>query len=165
MARRVVLWAHNQAAALLGTTVDGLDDIYELLFVFDDPLDLVVVASAQIDHHVLVAPEEHDRAWIIELVHYCNPLEERAASRTATWREPTFVEVGNLLVVTDVDDGKVLHLGSNAREHVVLSHAVRVAVFAKADDHNAVGFREDGLVNMPGLLELRDNKRAHVLRR
>lgn len=47
MARRVVLGADDQTTALLGTAVDSFDDVYELLLVFDHPLDLVVVTRAR----------------------------------------------------------------------------------------------------------------------
>jgi hypothetical protein len=42
------------------STVDGLDDVDELLLVVERPCDFVVVARAQVDHNVLVSVEEHD---------------------------------------------------------------------------------------------------------
>ena len=39
------------------------------LLVFHGPVDLVVVSGAQVNHHVLVAEEEHDGAGVVELVH------------------------------------------------------------------------------------------------
>ena len=50
----VVLRGHDQAAALPGPPVHRLDDVDHLLLVFHGPVDLVVVASAQVDHDVLV---------------------------------------------------------------------------------------------------------------
>ena len=58
----VVLGRDDETAALAGAAVDGLDDVDHLLLVLDGPVDLVVVARAQINHHVLVAEEEHDLA-------------------------------------------------------------------------------------------------------
>jgi hypothetical protein len=54
----VVLWAHNQTTTFLGSTVDGLDDVNQLLFVFQEPVEFVVVTRAKITHHVLIAEEE-----------------------------------------------------------------------------------------------------------
>lgn len=50
----VVLWRHDQPTALAGPPVHRLDDVDHLLLVLHGPVDLVVVASAQIDHDVLV---------------------------------------------------------------------------------------------------------------
>ena len=65
----VVLWADDQTSAFARTAIDRFDDVDELLFVFKHPIELVVVASAEIAHHVLVAVEEHDRHWVVEFVH------------------------------------------------------------------------------------------------
>jgi hypothetical protein len=63
---------------------------YYNLLVLHGPVDLVVVACAQIDHDVLVAEEEHDGAGIVQLVH--------------------LVEVRHLGDVHQVDHTEVLHL-------------------------------------------------------
>lgn len=118
MSGRVVLGAHDETAPLLGAPVDRLKDVDELLLVLQHPLDLVVVAGAQVDHHVLVAEEEHERARVVELVH--------------------LVEVGHLVDVAQVYDGKVAHLVGDLVQHLVLPHAVRVPVSAEADDDEAV---------------------------
>ena len=54
---RVVLGADDQTATLLGAAVDGLDDVDQLLFVLQHPIELIVVSGAEIAHHVFV-PEE-----------------------------------------------------------------------------------------------------------
>ena len=51
---RVVLWRHDQPPALSGPPVHCLDDVNHLLLVLHGPVDLVVVAGAQVDHDVLV---------------------------------------------------------------------------------------------------------------
>ena len=56
--RGVVLWGHDQAAALAGAPVNSLDDVDHLLLVLHGPVDLVVVAGAQVDHDVLVPAGE-----------------------------------------------------------------------------------------------------------
>ena len=40
------------------------------LLVLHGPVYFVVVTGAQIDHDVLVAKEEHNRAGVIQLVHF-----------------------------------------------------------------------------------------------
>ena len=66
---RVVFRRVDQTAALLAAAVDNLDDVDEVLLVFNDKVDLVVVAGAEVDHHVFVAPEEHHGASVVEFVH------------------------------------------------------------------------------------------------
>jgi len=61
------LGTDDETAALLGAAVDGLDDVDELLLVLEDPVELVVVAGAEIAHDVLVAEEEHDGARVVQL--------------------------------------------------------------------------------------------------
>merc|ERR1711977_317469 len=64
----VVLGRHDKTSPLPRAFVHGLDDVDHLLLVGHGPADLVVVTSAEIDHDVLVAEEEHGRAGIVELV-------------------------------------------------------------------------------------------------
>lgn len=61
--------ADNQTTALLGTLVDGLDDVDQLLLVLQHPVQLVVVSGTEITHHVLVAIEEHDGHAVVKLIH------------------------------------------------------------------------------------------------
>lgn len=63
---RVVLGTDDQTTAFLGALVDGLGDVDELLFIFEDPVDLVVVSGAAVDHDVFVAEEKHDGAGIVQ---------------------------------------------------------------------------------------------------
>ncbi len=89
----------------------GLDNMHGMqrslsyynLLVLHGPVDLVVVAGAQIDHDVLVAEEEHDGAGIVELVH--------------------LIEVRHLCDVHQVDHTEVLHLPPIGA-HVNLSRMV-----------------------------------------
>ena len=88
MSSRVILGTDDQTAPLLCAAVDRLDDVDQLLFVFYDPFDLVVVARSEIDHHVFVAEEKHDGALVVQLVH--------------------LVEVRNLVNVAEVAVGIVM---------------------------------------------------------
>lgn len=64
---RVVLRADHQPPPLLSPAIDGLQDIDKLLLIFEDPVQFVVVPGSKIAHHVLVAPEEHQGHWVVEL--------------------------------------------------------------------------------------------------
>jgi hypothetical protein len=138
---RVILWADHQTTTLFRALVDSLDDVNQLLLVLQNPIQLVVVTSPEIAHHVFVAKEEHDGHRVVELVH--------------------LLKVGHLVQVAEVDDGEVLDALSDAVEDFVLSHAVRVAVSSKADDHEALFLGENGLVDMPAGAEMREDNRAH----
>lgn len=65
----VVLGGDNETASFSGAPVDGLHNVHHLLLVLQGPVDLVVVASAQINHDVLVSEEEHHCARVVQLVH------------------------------------------------------------------------------------------------
>ena len=81
------LGTDNQTTALLCALVDSLDNIDQLLFVLQDPVQLVVVTSSEITHHMLVSVEEHDCHPVVKLVHGA--------------------EIGDLVEVAEVDDGEV----------------------------------------------------------
>ncbi|CAN7949868.1 unnamed protein product, partial [Ixodes pacificus] len=141
---RVVLGGDDQTSALARPPVHGLYDVHHLLLVLQGPVDLVVVARAQVDHDVLVAEEEHDRAWVVQFVH--------------------LVEVRHLRDVHQVDGGKVLDLhGTNllddAVEDLVHLHAGGVPVVAEADHHHPVLLRQDGLVHLPAIVEVLEHVR------
>ena len=131
---RVVLGRHHNTPALDGAPVYGLDDVDHLLLVLQRPVDLVVVARAQIDHDVLVPVEEHGGARVVQLVH--------------------LVEVGHLRDVHQVAHGKVLHLLGDLVQGLVHLHALGVPVVAEADDHHPLRLVQDGLVHLPAVGEM-----------
>lgn len=60
------------------------------------------------------------------------------------------IKVGHLGNIADINDGPFLHQRRDFGEHLI--HDVYLWVFvrvAKADDHEAVIFAEDGLVDVP----------------
>ena len=128
--RRVILRTHDQTSSFLCTSIDDLDDIYQVLLVIDVKIELVVISSAEITHHMFIPPEEHDCTYVVELVH--------------------LVEVLNLGVVACVDDGKVSDLVGDFVEHLVLSPCVFVFWVAEADYDHSFVFGHAGLVNVPG---------------
>jgi hypothetical protein len=56
----VILGADHQTSTLLCSPVNGFNNVDELLLVLQHPVELVVVTSSEIAHHVLVAKEEQD---------------------------------------------------------------------------------------------------------
>jgi len=56
----VIFGSNDKTTTLPRAAVNSLDNVDELLLVLESPIDLVVVASAQIDHDVLVPEEEHN---------------------------------------------------------------------------------------------------------
>lgn len=110
---RHTLWTDYETASLLCASVDGLDNIDELLLVLKNPVELVIVSRSEITHYVLVAEEEHDGARVVQLVH--------------------LVEVRDLVDVADVDDREGLDLVGDLVEDLVLAHTLLVPVAAEAD--------------------------------
>jgi hypothetical protein len=64
----LTLWANHQTATFLRATVDSLDDINQLLLILQHPVQLVVVASTKIAHHMFVAEEEHEGDWVVKFI-------------------------------------------------------------------------------------------------
>ncbi len=130
----VIFGRHNKTSSLPGSPVHGLDNVDHLLLVLHGPVDLVVIAGAQIDHDVLVPEEEHDRAGVVQLVH--------------------LVEVGHLSDVHKINDSEVLHLFGYGKEGLVHLHASRVPVVAEANHNDLVFLTQDGLVNLSKVIPL-----------
>ena len=65
----VIFGSDDETTSLPGSTVDGLNNVDELLLVLESPVDLVVVTGSEINHDVLVPEEEHHRGRVVELVH------------------------------------------------------------------------------------------------
>ena len=140
---RVILGRNDQTTTLTSATENGLDNVDQLLFALQCPVDLVVVSCAQIHHDVLVAEEEHGRARVVQLVH--------------------FVKVGHLSDIDQVDNGKVLDLLGDRVEELVHLHAGWVPVGAEAEDNDTVLFRKDGLINLPAVCEMWKEIRLYVV--
>lgn len=58
----VVFRGHHKTSSFPRPSVDGLNNIYHLLFVFHGPVYFVVVTSAKINHDVFV-PETDKQKW------------------------------------------------------------------------------------------------------
>ncbi len=88
--RGVVFGGDNETPPLPSTSVYSLNNVHHLLWIFQCPVNLVVVTSSQIDHDVFITIEEHDCTWVVELVH--------------------FVEVGHFVDVHQKHGSEVFHL-------------------------------------------------------
>lgn len=125
----IVFGANNKTASLGCATVHSLDEINHFLLAVDGPVDFVIIACAKIDHNMLVSVEKHNSARIIELVH--------------------LVKVGYLSRVDQVHDGKVFDALGYTKECLVHYHTRFVPVMSKAQNYDAVFFRQNGLIDMP----------------
>jgi len=125
----IILRRHNQTSALLGASIDDLNDVDQILLVVDVEVQFIIVSCAKITHHVLVPPEEHNRTHVVKLVHLVEVLDDG--------------------VVAGVDDSKISNLVGNLVEHFVLGPSVFVFWVAEADYHYAFVFRHAGLINVP----------------
>lgn len=131
---RVILGRDDQTTAFSGATIDRFEDINHLLLVLESPVDLVVITSAQIDHHMLVTEEEHHGAGIVQLVH--------------------LIKVGHFRNVHQIDHSKVLDLLGNPVEHFVHLHTGRVPIVSESDHHHTILFRQDRLIDLPAIRQM-----------
>ena len=83
--RTIILRTNRQPLPFTRGPIRDLNNIHQLLLIRNLKVDLVVIPRPEIDLDVLVAPEKHDGAWVVELVHG--------------------VEVGHETGVDDVDYG------------------------------------------------------------
>ena len=141
---KITFRTDNQTATLLCPSVDSLYNINELLLVLQDPVQFVVVAGAKVAHHVLIPEEEHKGHWVVQLVH--------------------LFEVGYLIKVANIDDGKILDTicdtcavkstlkvskhGESIRtiQNFILPHTVRIVVPPKSNDDKSFFLRHDCLI-------------------
>jgi hypothetical protein len=84
---RIIFRTDRQPLPLTRRFIRDLHNIHQLLLILNCKVDLVIIARAEIDLDVLVAPEKHDCAWVVDFVHG--------------------VEVGNGFVVDGIDDGEI----------------------------------------------------------
>lgn len=64
----IIFWWHHKTSAFSCTSINRLYNVNHFLFVFQGPVDFVVVTRAQINHDVFVAEEEHAGARVVQLV-------------------------------------------------------------------------------------------------
>lgn len=64
----VVFWRNYKTSPFPGTTINSFNNVNHFLFVFQSPVDLVVVTSSQINHDMFVSEEKHDGARIVQFI-------------------------------------------------------------------------------------------------
>jgi hypothetical protein len=64
---RIVLWTDNKASSFLCTLVDCFDDINQLLLVLEYPVQLVVIPSTEVTHHMFIAKKKHQGNGVVQL--------------------------------------------------------------------------------------------------
>lgn len=111
----VILRGHNQAFSFAGPAVDDFADIDQVLRLFEDPVDLIIVAGAGVDHDVLVAIEEHQSHLVVELVHG--------------------VEIRYFSNIHDIKGDEVAELIGYLHDDFVHNHAGRVPVVTPPDHY------------------------------
>lgn len=67
--QRVVSGCHHQSFAFSGSSVNDLAYIDEVLGLFEDPVDLIVVACTCVDHYMFVPVEKHEGHLVVQFVH------------------------------------------------------------------------------------------------
>lgn len=81
-----------------------------------------------------VSEKEHDRARIIEFIH-C-------------------VEIGHLRYVNEIYGGELAYLFCQLVECLVHLHARGVPIVAETNDHHTLLFCQNGLVNLPTIVQV-----------
>lgn len=66
MSGGIILGTDDETATLFGSSIDGFNNVDEFLFIFEDPIEFIVVSGTEIAHHVFISEEEHDGARIVE---------------------------------------------------------------------------------------------------
>ena len=62
---RIVFWSNNKTFSFPGSSVDDLAYVNEILGFFENPVDLIIVAGASINHDVFVPVVEHQGHLIV----------------------------------------------------------------------------------------------------
>lgn len=85
----ITLGTNNQPPPLLCPTIYRFNDINQLLLILQHPVQLIIVARAEIAHHMLIAKKEHERHRVVELIH--------------------LFKIRHLIQVADVENREVFH--------------------------------------------------------
>lgn len=140
---RVVLGRRHEPLALAGAAVHHLQDVDQLLLVREVEVELVVVARAEVAHHVPVAEEEHHRHRVVELVH--------------------LVEVRHHRRVARIHRCKLRHQRRRLVEQLVHLQHLPGPWVPETHHHQPVFLRENRLVDVPACAQVWQKHRAHVL--
>ena len=115
ISQRIIFWCNNQSFSFPSSPVDDLADINEVLRFFENPVDLIIISCAGIDHDVFVSVEEHECHLIIELIHG--------------------VEIGYLGDIGDIESDKVAQFVGHFSDDLVHDHTRRVPIVPESNDN------------------------------
>lgn len=124
MPSAVIFGTDHQTPTLLGPLENRLNNVNELLLVLQDPVELVVVASTEIAHDVLVAEEEHYCARIVQFVHGVEVGNLFVKSVFLLVSGSSHEREAYLVDVADVYGSEVLDPVCDFEENLILEHAV-----------------------------------------
>lgn len=63
--KRVVFGCNNKSFSFSSSPVNYFTYINEVLWLFQHPVDFIIVARARIDHDMLVSVEEHESHFVV----------------------------------------------------------------------------------------------------
>lgn len=114
----IILGGHHQTSSFSRSSINRLNNVYHLLLVLDDPVDLVVVTGAQIDHDVFVSGREKTitklsqtgvRLILLQRLHRAPPEKEHDGAGVVQLVH--LVEIRHFCDVHQINDSKILYLG------------------------------------------------------
>lgn len=133
----IILRRHHKTSSFPGTSVHRLHNVYHLLLVLHCPVDLIVVAGAQINHDVFVPGRESKSFHLPNTGHilFTSPHHrqthdvlsspEKEHDGTGVVQLVHLVEVRHLCDVDQVDDGKVFYLKVKGGQCVITARIIR----------------------------------------
>lgn len=139
--RRIILRADNQPSTFSRALIDRLNDINQLLFILQDPVQFIIIPRTKITHHMFIPEEEHDGDGVVQLIH--------------------LVEIRHFVDIAKIDDSEVFDLVSDSIENLILPHTIGVPIPTEANDDETVLFRHDSLVDVPSSFQVRQNDGTH----
>lgn len=123
---RIILGGHHQTSSLSRSSVNGFNNVYHLLLVLYDPVDLIVVTGAQINHDVFVSEtkkqtktkkkHKHLKTIIsalfrlILLQRLDRALPEKEHDGAGVVQLVHLIEIRHFCDVHQVNDSKILYL-------------------------------------------------------
>ena len=66
ISRRVIFRADHQSTPFFGSTVNGLDNVDKFLLILEHPIQLIIIPSSKIAHHMLVSKEKHQGYRVVQ---------------------------------------------------------------------------------------------------
>ncbi len=131
---RVVFGRHHQSLSFSCSFIYYFANINQILCLFKNPIDFIVVARPAVDHHVSVSVEEHQGHGVIQLVH-C-------------------VEIWHFTYIDHIKYDELAQFKCHLIHDFVHDHALWVPIVTKANDHKLLRLIQNGLINFPAVIEM-----------